>query len=102
MSVHPIIDRRRTVDRNLIEEVTQRIVSSFNPTRIVLFGSHARGEGGTESDLDLMVEMETELDFYERIRQITSIFGNRLWPMDVLVYTPQEVERDKDVNGTMV
>ena len=40
-----------------VEEVVRRIVAGFSPERIVVFGSHARGEQTRESDLDLLVVM---------------------------------------------
>jgi predicted nucleotidyltransferase len=98
----PIIDHRQIVDETLIREVVERIASAFKPRRIVLFGSHARGDAHPESDLDLLVEMETELEFYDRIRTVSSIFGLRRWPLDVLVYTPDEVAKMRGINGTMV
>jgi predicted nucleotidyltransferase len=102
MAVQPIIDRREIVDETLIREISDRIVEHFSPKRIVVFGSHARGDARPESDLDLMVEMESDLDFYSRIPMITKIFGLRKWPLDLFVFTPAEVEKDRDVNGTLV
>jgi predicted nucleotidyltransferase len=102
MAVQPIIDQRDVIDEALIREITERIVKAFNPRRIILFGSHARGDARPDSDLDLMVEMESDLNFYSRIPLVTSIFGLRKWPMDLFVYTPAEIEKDKDVNGTLV
>jgi len=43
--------------RNRIQEMVDRIVREFGPDRIILFGSHARGEGGPDSDVDLLVVM---------------------------------------------
>ena len=43
-----------------IEETAQRIVSQFQPEKITLFGSHARGEAGLDSDVDLLVVMPVE------------------------------------------
>ena len=37
-----------------------RIVVRFQPDRIVLSGSHARGEAGPDSDVDLLVIMPVE------------------------------------------
>ena len=86
----------------LLEHITRTIVEKFNPRRIVLFGSHARGEAKPESDLDLFVEMETTARPPDRAVEISSVFGLRRWSMDLVVYTPEEVERLRGVNGTLL
>ncbi len=85
-----------------IEEITAAIVEKFNPRRIVLFGSHARGEDNPESDLDLFVEMETDLSPPDRSVQVSAILGLRPWSLDVVVYTPEEVNRLRNVRGTLL
>ncbi len=47
------------IDEALIQHVAQTIVAEFQPRRIILFGSHARGDAGPDSDLDLFIETET-------------------------------------------
>ena len=86
----------------LLDEVTRKIVERFDPKRIVLFGSRARGEARSDSDLDLFVEMETDRRPPERAVEVASIFGLRTWPLDVVVYTPAEVERLRNVRGTLL
>lgn len=64
----------------------------MNPERIVLFGSFAHGEVHEWSDLDLVVVMETDLSFLNRLRTIR----RRVHPQvttDLFVYTPDEWER---------
>jgi len=85
-----------------VEEIVSKIVSAFHPRRVMLFGSLARGDGRPESDADILVEMETDLKPFDRRLAVDRIFGLRDWAMDVLVYTPDEVERFKDVVGTML
>ncbi|HXO22539.1 MAG TPA: nucleotidyltransferase domain-containing protein [Thermoanaerobaculia bacterium] len=91
-----------TEAETLLQQVTRQIVERFNPERIVLFGSRARGEAKSESDLDLFVEMATDRRPPERAVEIASIFGLRSWPLDVVVYTPAEVERLRNVRGTLL
>jgi len=89
----PIRSVRRVIDADLIKHVADTIVAHFDPERVILFGSQARGDAGPDSDLDIFVEMDTELRPLQRMVAVSSIFGLRSWPMDVVVYTPQESER---------
>ncbi len=85
-----------------LTDLTARIVAHFRPRRVVLFGSHARGAGTPESDLDLFVEMETPLRPPERAAEVAALFGLRPWPLDVVVYTPEEVMQLRGVQGTLL
>jgi uncharacterized protein len=96
------IDRRRVIDRALIDEVVSRIVAAFDPEEIILFGSHARGDVRADSDLDLLVIMDTDVAYMERSGMIDDLFGWHAWPMDVLVYTRAEFEEDKTCLGTLI
>ena len=86
----------------LLEQVTRTIIERFHPKRIVLFGSHARGDAGSDSDLDLFIEMQTSQRPPERAIEVSAAFGLRPWPLDVVVYTPEEVQRLQGVNGTLL
>lgn len=85
-----------------IRAISNRIVEQFRPRRIILFGSHALGNAGHDSDLDLFVEMESELRPPERAAEVSALFGLRSWPLDVVVYTPKEVERLRGIRGTLL
>ncbi len=84
-----------------IEEITSRIVQAFRPRRVVLFGSRARGDARPDSDLDLLVEMETDKRSVDRIEAVHSLFGLRPWALDVVVYTPEEMARLSRIHGTL-
>ena len=40
--------------------MVKRIVKRFQPKQVILFGSHARGDAGPDSDVDLLVVMDFE------------------------------------------
>ena len=92
----------RVIDQELIDEVVRTIVERFHPRRIVLFGSQARGDAGPDSDLDLMIEMETALRPIARAIAVGRLFLDREWPLDVVVYTPAEIAERTGVVGTLV
>ena len=92
----------RVIDQELIDEVVATIVEHVHPDRIVLFGSHARGDAGPNSDLDLMIEMSSDLKPVDRAIAIDALFPRRLWPLDVVVYTPAEVKLDSGRVGTLL
>ncbi len=86
-----------------IEEIARRIVQRFDPEKVILFGSHARGTHDVHSDVDLLVVMdldhETKRDREIAIRLALRGLGV---PKDVLVVTPEEARIYADVVGTIV
>jgi len=85
-----------------IEHIVKRIVEALGPRRVVLFGSRARGTARPDSDVDLLVEMETPLRFYERIGAVLELFGVRPWSMDVIVLTPEEAAEERRSRNSIV
>ena len=90
------------IDADTLAAITRTIVGRFHPRKIVLFGSYARGDADEESDLDLFVEMETWRRPPERAIEIASVFGLHSWPMDIFVYTPEEVKQLRGKGGTLL
>lgn len=84
------------VDEQLLQRMTTAIVEVVDPEQVVLFGSHARGDAGTDSDIDLVV-IEAEPFGPGRDRGAEE---TRLWralakfhvPKDILVYSREEVD----------
>jgi predicted nucleotidyltransferase len=90
------------VTSSKIKEMVNRIVEQFEPEKIILFGSYARGTAGPDSDADLLVVMPVEGSKRKRATEIDlALFGIDM-PADVVVVTPEELERQKDVIGTFV
>ena len=66
---------------------------SYEPQRVMLFGSRARGEEDEYSDIDLIIIKQTEEAFLDRLRQVASLLSHLPKSVDVLVYTPQEFDQ---------
>lgn len=92
----------RVIDDDVVEEVVERVVEAFHPSRIVVFGSVARGEAGPDSDLDLFVEMESDLRPLERGIAVRRALRDVDVPMDVFVYTPAEVKARSGRIGSLL
>ena len=85
-----------------IELVVATIVERLRPRRVVLFGSRARGDAREDSDIDLMVELDTDLAPYDRRALVQALFPDRPWPMDFVVCTPAEVDAERDDAGMIM
>ena len=78
--------------KEMVAEIADKIKSHFQPQKIILFGSYAWGKPTEDSDVDLFLVMESKLRRDERAVQISDLFPHRLFPLDVIVYTPAETE----------
>ena len=95
--VHPIapivpLGCERQVSETLPAAV-ERIVQELQPEKIILFGSYAYGTPSPGSDVDLLVIMETEESSKERSWAVSRLLIPRPFPVDILVRTPQEIQR---------
>ncbi len=88
--------------RPTIREMVRRIVERFQPHKVVLFGSHARGGAGPNSDVDLLVIMDVAGSKREARVAIRVALNGMGLPKDVVVATPAEVERYRDLVGTII
>ena len=87
--MHPVGFAAVSVE--LLEEIVRRIVHGVQPEKIILFGSYAFGNPTPDSDLDLLVIVNTEDRPPERTLAVSRLLRPRPFPMDILVRTPQEV-----------
>jgi uncharacterized protein len=90
-------------DETVIKEAGRRILEAAPPdTRLILFGSHARGEANDHSDLDfLVIEPEVEDPARESVRLDGTLRG-MLVPADVIVVSQESVREWRDVYGTVI
>jgi len=76
-----------------LREKLDIIKREYQPTRLIVFGSRAQGQGGADSDIDILVVSERfkDIRFPNRMGQ----FLNTVWPdvpVDAICYTPEEFE----------
>lgn len=74
----------------------------YQPEKIILFGSKTRGKEDNFSDIDLIVIKKTKRNFFERLREISKKIPLELEPVDILVYTPEEILRMKKVKNPFI
>lgn len=88
----------RTAETLSQEEVCRRlkeIVGDKGIQKFILFGSFARGTQTAESDVDLVVVVDTDKPFLDRYDDILLFLHEKLRPHAVspLIYTPEELEQ---------
>lgn len=85
-----------------IDFVLYKLVAFYNPQIVYLFGSQARNDANKDSDIDFLIIKESDkprrlraLEFRKELR------GQNYYPVDILVYTPQEFENECKIKGTI-
>jgi len=85
----------RPVAQNVLDEIVRRIVEVADPEKIILFGSAARGEMDSNSDVDILVVKSGV-----HRRQLTQAIYMNLFgvgqAVDVIVVTPEDIEKYKN------
>jgi uncharacterized protein len=87
-----IVNGQSEYDEKL-KNITAQIIEKYQPEKIILFGSAARGEIGPNSDIDLLI-IKKNTPYYgaDRTRELSKLIDRDL-PLDLLVYRPEEFEK---------
>jgi len=87
-----------------IQRIVQQIVERFHPQKVILFGSYAYGEPTEDSDVDLLIVMETDGNPLHTAARIAASIDHP-FPLDILVVRPSDLEsalRERNVFETEV
>jgi predicted nucleotidyltransferase len=90
VSFVPIGSKRRVFDE--LPVVVAKIVSQLRPEKIILFGSYAYGTPTPDSDVDLLIIMDTQAPRKERSWAVSRLLIPRPFPVDIVVKTPREID----------
>lgn len=95
-----------SITNDELGRISERIVDLVQPRRVILFGSQARGTAGAGSDIDLLIVGERPTDEpwsrrqeISRIRRALPHVGR---PIDILLFTPEEVEKWQDTTNHVI
>jgi predicted nucleotidyltransferase len=80
------------VTHALLDEIVQRIRSVGNPQRVILFGSHARGDASSTSDIDILIIEDSTMPRYRRASHYLRALAGLYPAKDIVVWTPSEVD----------
>lgn len=92
------------IKKNIIEDIKEKIIKSYSPDEIILFGSYAYGMPSEDSDLDLLIisDKEKELPRRKRGLKLLSELKKYHFSKDILIYTSDEIEEWKNVKQAFI
>ena len=86
----------------VLAEVVHRIVTALHPEKIVLFGSYAYGRPLDDSDVDILVILETHVRPIDRYLAVSRLLRPRPCPLDILVKTPDEIRQGVEQGSAFI
>lgn len=84
---------------DVLPQMVADLVRATAPLRVILFGSHARGTAGPNSDLDLVVVQETVDDRRHETGDLLRLLARYPVPKDILLYSRAEFEHWRDIRN---
>ncbi len=76
-----------------IKLLVSKIAKEYNPNRVYLFGSYARGNPTADSDVDLFIVKNTAKPQKKRRRELRGLLFGSGVPFDLFIYTPNEINK---------
>lgn len=95
MSVEVCQERLEKLNAEL-DRIIGVLVNSYDPQKIILFGSLVSGSVHEWSDIDLIVVKESDKGFYDRLEEVALLVMPKVGT-DIFVYTPEEFEVKQDL-----
>jgi predicted nucleotidyltransferase len=80
------------VGKSLINIILNRLVANLDVVKVILFGSYVSGKVNKDSDLDLLIIINTKEKGIKRYAMVSELLEPRKIPMDIIVKTPEELK----------
>ncbi|MDO8592473.1 MAG: nucleotidyltransferase domain-containing protein [bacterium] len=93
---------REELFKKEVKKSVAKIKSQYQPDKIYIFGSFASGKITVDSDLDFFIIKKTVKSRRDRQREVSRILIDRQVPMDILVFTPAETEKRKNLGDQFI
>jgi len=83
--------------KKITKKITDQIVKTYNPEKVILFGSYAYGKPNENSDLDIAIIKNTTKTYHDRLIELRKLVRTT-FPIDFFVFTPDEINKYKNTN----
>lgn len=100
MTSEPLLSPFSSIDRSSLADATERLVQALSPHSIHLFGSHATGVPGPDSDIDLFVIVGDDEPTTEQFRKAYACLRGVGLPVELHLSSLRRYERYRDVFGS--
>jgi len=90
------------ISREQVQQVVERLAERLSPEKIILFGSHARGDAREDSDIDPLVVADTDLPVRSRFPAVRRLLADFPAAFDIFWKTPAEYRRWRNVVNHVV
>lgn len=85
-----------------VDKLTQHIVERFQPQRLILFGSRARGDAQDDSDFDLLIVAPSEEPRWQRTVPVYRALAGLGIPKEIVWWTPEEIDEWRGVKAHFI
>ncbi|MEA3349540.1 MAG: nucleotidyltransferase domain-containing protein [Chloroflexota bacterium] len=96
------LGKNTMIPEETLQRMVGRIVNQFDPLRLVLFGSQARGDAHAGSDFDLLIIAPSNQPRWKRTPAIYRLLAGSGIPKDIVWWTPEEIAEWRGVRGHFI